>query len=50
MTQWVKNPTGIHEDVVLILGLTQWVKASGVTSSCAQVADEARIWCGCGVG
>ena len=23
---WLKNPTGIHEDVGLIPGLTQWVK------------------------
>ena len=28
VAQWVKNPTGIHEDVGLIPGLTQWVKGS----------------------
>ena len=26
VSQWVKNPASIHEDMGLIPGLTQWVK------------------------
>ena len=26
VAQWVKNPTSIHDEEVLIPGLTQWVK------------------------
>ena len=28
VAQWIKNPTGIQEDVDSIPGLTQWVKDS----------------------
>ena len=52
MTQQVKNLTSIHGDKGLILGLTQWVKGSGVAVSCSIVTDVAQIphCCGCGVG
>ena len=43
VAQRVKNLTGIHEDVGLIPGLTQWVKGSGI-------ADMAQIWCCCSCG
>ena len=30
VAQWIKNPTGIHEDVDSIPGLVQWVKDLGL--------------------
>ena len=50
MAQWVKNPTSIHEDAVLIPGLAQWVKDPALPHAAAQVTDAAQIWhcCGCG--
>ena len=30
---WVKNPTSIHEDVGLILGLNQWVEELALLQS-----------------
>ena len=35
MTQQVKNPTKIHEDVVLISGLAQWGYRSTIAASCS---------------
>ena len=44
MAHWVKNPTSIHEEVGLILGLAQWVKVLALPQAAAQVADVAWIW------
>ena len=43
MARWVKNPTSIHEDVGLIPGLIQSVKASSVARAEVQVTDVAQI-------
>ena len=50
MTQWVKNPTNIHEEEDSIPGLTQWVKDLALPQAVAQAADAAQIWRGCGCG
>ena len=51
MAQQVKNLTGIHEDVGLFPSLAQWVKGSGVTTSCGVGrrcdSDPALLWLWC---
>jgi len=46
-----KNPTSIHEDVCLIIGLAQWVKGSGVAVSCGvgrrSSSDSMLLWPWC---
>ena len=43
MTQRVKNPTNIHEDVGQVPGLTQWVKDLALPQA------EMYIGCRCGL-
>ena len=42
VTQWVKNPTSLHEDGGLIPGLAQWVKNLALLQAVASVTEE--VW------
>ena len=48
MVQWIKNPTGVHEDAGSIPGLIQRVKGSGAAMSCGvghrHGLDKALLW------
>ena len=48
VAQHIKSPTSIHEDVDSIPGLAQWVKGSGIATSCSVShcchLDPALLW------
>ena len=43
VAQWVRNPTGIHEDAGLLPGLTSWVKDLVLQQAPVQVTQAAQI-------
>ena len=49
-SQWVKNPTNIHEDLDSIPSLAPWVKYPPLPQTAEQVSNVAGIWCCCGHG
>ena len=48
MSQWVMNPTSIHEVTGSIPGLSQWVQGSGIAISCGvgcrRDSDPTLLW------
>ena len=50
VTQQVKNPSSIYEDVGWTPGLTRWVKDPALLQAAVQMADTAQTWCCCGCG
>ena len=43
VAQQVNNPTNVHEDMVLIPGLAQWVKDLALLQAAAAVTNIAQI-------